>query len=255
MYLMYVDESGDPGLAGSPKNYFALSAIVIHEHSWKDFLVRLNDFRKKLKETTTLKIREEIRCSDMISKPGPLNRIPRHIRLDIIKKCIDWLNSQPDANVFSVVVNKNNSKTNDVFEKSWSTLITRFENTIRSGNFNGPRVAHNKGIVITDNTDGKKLTAIIRKMRHYNAISNNISMFGSGYRNMPLQYVIEDPVYRDSKHSLIHQMCDVLAYCARAQYEPNAYMKKKEGYNFYKRLTNVSVKHVSHRNEWGIVEL
>jgi hypothetical protein len=30
MYFMYVDESGDPGLVGSPTRYFTLSGLVIH---------------------------------------------------------------------------------------------------------------------------------------------------------------------------------------------------------------------------------
>jgi hypothetical protein len=31
MYLLYVDESGDVGLDGSPGRYFALSGFVVHE--------------------------------------------------------------------------------------------------------------------------------------------------------------------------------------------------------------------------------
>lgn len=31
MYLMYVDESGDSGLLGSPTRYFVVSGIVLHE--------------------------------------------------------------------------------------------------------------------------------------------------------------------------------------------------------------------------------
>ena len=50
-------------------------------------------------------------------------------------------------------------------------------------------------------------------------------------------------------------MCDVLAYCVRQKYGPNAHMKRKGGHNFYKRLNNVIVKEVSGKNEEGIVEI
>lgn len=44
MYLMYVDESGDPGLTSSPTRYFVLSGIVIHELRWAICLDQLNQF-------------------------------------------------------------------------------------------------------------------------------------------------------------------------------------------------------------------
>lgn len=141
---MYVDESGDVGLKNSPTKYFVLSAIVIHELRWRDTLRNLVSFRKMLRDQKGLKLRDEIHCSEFINKPGDLIRIKRNDRLDIIKKCIDWLNDQSDVNVFSVVINKEN-RTDDIFELAWNTLIMRFENTIRHNNFSGPKNADDRG--------------------------------------------------------------------------------------------------------------
>jgi hypothetical protein len=41
MYLMYVDESGDTGLLGSPIRYFVLTGMVIHELRWHQALEQL----------------------------------------------------------------------------------------------------------------------------------------------------------------------------------------------------------------------
>lgn len=251
---MYVDESGDVGLQNSPTNYFVLSAIVVHELRWKETLQNLVHFRRMLRDTKGLKLSEEIHCTEMINKPGDLKRIKRNDRLDIIKKCIDWLNSQSEINIFSVVVNKQN-KTDDIFELAWNALTMRFENTIRHNNFSGPKNPDDRGIILSDNTEGEKLRMLIRKMRHFNVIPNRKEMYGDGNRNLKLEYVIEDPIFRDSKNSFLHQMNDVLAYCVRQRYEPNAYMKKKGGANFYKRLDNVTVKKVTNKNEYGIVEI
>jgi hypothetical protein len=251
---MYVDESGDVGLQNSPTNYFVLSAIVVHELRWKETLQNLVNFRRMLRDTKGLKLRDEIHCTEMINKPGDLVRIKRNDRLDIIKKCIDWLNSQPELNIFSVVVNKQN-RTDDIFELAWNALTMRFENTIRQNNFSGPRNPDDRGIILSDNTEGEKLRMLIRKMRHYNMIPNNKDNYGEGGRNLKLEYVIEDPIFRDSKNSFLHQMNDVLAYCVRQRYEPNAYMRKKGGANFYKRLDNVVVKKVTNKNEFGIVDI
>jgi hypothetical protein len=254
MYLMYVDESGDIGLPpGSPTRYFILSAIVIHEMKWRDILTDLVHFRQMLKTTKDLKIREEIHCVDFISRPGPLVRIARNDRLDIIKKCIDWLNSQADMSIYSVVVDKEGKPADyDVFLQAWNALLMRFENTISHRNFPGPRNATDMGMVLSDNTDGNKLRGLIRKMRHFNMIP---SMFGTSSRNLKLQYIIEDPILRDSQYSFMHQMNDVVAYCARQMYEPNSYMKRKGGTTFYKRLHNVALTVVSRKNTNGIVEL
>ena len=255
MYLMYVDESGDSGKLKSPTKYFILTAIVIHELRWRPLLESLVEFRKGLRDVKGLKLSDEIHhCTHFINKPGELVRISRNNRVDIMKKCVDWLNSQADINVFSVVVKKED-KSGDIFEIAWNTLLMRFENTISYKNFAGPQNADDRGIVLSDNTEGEKLRALIRKMRHYNTIPNRGEMHASGYRNIPLQYVIEDPVFRDSKYSFMHQMNDVAAYSARQMYEPNSYMKKKGGHNFYKRLDNVSCKVVSKTNDFGIVEI
>lgn len=254
MYLMYVDESGDVGLNNSPTRFFVLSAIVIHESKWKETLSNLVAFRKMLRDTKGLKLREEIHCTELINKPKELVRIKRNDRLDIIKKCIDWLDSQTDINVFSVIIDKQ-GRTDDIFEFAWNTLLMRFENTIKYGNFSGPKNNDEKGMVLSDNTEGEKLRKLIRKMRHYNTIPNNKGLYTDGYRNIKLEYVIEDPVFRDSRFSLLHQMNDVVAYCVRQKYEPNAYMRKKGGHNFYKRLANVAVSVVSKNNELGLVEL
>jgi len=72
---------------------------------------------------------------------------------------------------------------------------------------------------------------------------------------MKLQYIIEDPVLRDSQYSFLHQMNDVVAYCAKQLYEPNNYMKRKGANTFYTRLGQVALKVASRKNPYGIVEL
>jgi len=49
MYLMYVDESGDIGLTGSPTRYFVLTGLVLHELRWRQTLDGLIAFRREQK--------------------------------------------------------------------------------------------------------------------------------------------------------------------------------------------------------------
>ncbi len=257
MYLLYVDESGDTGLQRSPTRFFVLTGVIVHETHWRTVLADFVAFRQTLRATKGLKLREEIHAVDFINKPGELVRIKRNDRLDILKQCIDWAGSRTDLQVITVVVNKTTKPaTYDVFEAAWQALIQRFENTIQHQNFPGG-FANQRGLLIPDNTDGKKLTALVRKMRHYNPVPNqtNLQQLGAGYRNLTLQYVIEDPFLKNSATSYLHQLVDVIAYCARQLYEPNAYMKKKGGHRFYERLRAVINPFASRSHPLHVVQL
>ncbi|MBD1206964.1 MAG: DUF3800 domain-containing protein [Ignavibacteria bacterium] len=245
---------GDTGIRSSPTRYFVLSAMVIHELRWHETLESLITFRKHLRDTKGLKLREEIHASHFVNNPGSLVRIKRHDRLDIMKQCVDWVASQSGMNILSVVVDKSHHS-QDVFEYAWEVLLQRFENTLNYRNFAGPMNADERGIVISDNTDGKKLQGVIRKMRRYNPVPNIRSLYTGGSRNLRVQHVIEDVMMKDSATSYFHQIVDVVVYCARQLYEPNAYMRTKGGHQFYKRLDRVLIKQASKTHPLGIVEI
>lgn len=236
---MYVDESGDTGIIGSPTRYFVLSAIVFHESKWNSLLQDLINFRKNLKITKGLKLREEIHCKEFISSPGALVRIKKNDRLDILKKCLDWVAAHNDISVITVIVDKQ-GKTDGIFELAWERLIQRFDNTIKKRNFVGHiNGVEDRGMIIPDNTDNKKLKSLVRKMRRHNPVPNHSSYYAGGYRNLTLDRVIEDPFLKDSKDSYFHQIVDVIAYFARQIDEPNSYIKKKGATTFYSRLMPV----------------
>lgn len=253
MFLMYIDESGDTGLTNSPTDYFILSGLVVHELRWNQFLNDLISFRRDLRNTLGLKLRDEIHSVAFINRPKDLKRIPRNQRLLIMRLCLDWVANQPDVSIITVVVNKiNKPQGYDVFSNAWEAIIQRFENTIRHKNFPGPSNPDERGLILPDNTDGEKLRKLLRKMRRFNFIPSQI---GLPPRNMLLNYVIEDPFLKDSHQSFTHQLIDVIAYSARQLYEPNAYMRKKGGTNFYQRLDPVLCKVASKKHSLGIVEL
>lgn len=246
MYFMYVDESGDTGISKSPTRYFILSAMVIHESNWSNLLADLVVFRRHLRTTKGLKLREEIHAVQFINSPGQLSRIKRNDRLDILKQCIDWLaKHNQDLSIFTVIVDKRANQNRDIFEIAWERLIQRFENTLSHKNFLPKPNLVEKGIILPDNTNGQKLRTLLRRMRHFNVVPNTKTYYQSGSRSIPLQCIVEDPFMKDSADSLLHQMVDVVAYCARQVHEPNQYMKKKGGHLYYHRLLPVLNPHVS----------
>lgn len=246
MFLMYVDESGDSGKTNSPTKYYILSALVVHESNWQSLIDDTIHLKRIFKDRYGLLMKEEIHASEFLQKRIKLkNSISRNDRLDLLKKCLDYLNQRNDVSIITIRIDK--SRRDNPFEFAWQLLIQRFENTLSYRNFPGPTIGNDKGIIVCDNTDGEKLRKLLRKMRRYNLVSHMMT-YGTGNRNIPLKSIIEDPVLRDSKDSFILQIVDVIAYFAKQYFEPNKYVRKKGAKNFYLRLHNVINPHASRTN-------
>lgn len=255
MFLMYVDESGDCGLVNSPSRYFVLSGIVVHELRWQSYLEQMINFRQQLKQQYGLRLREEIHASALINRPGALDRIPKYDRLAILRQFADQLTLMTDLNVINVVVDKQGKPiTYDVFEMAWKAIIQRFENTLARRNFVGPANPDECGMLFPDYTDNKKLIALLRKMRRYNPIPNS-TVTGTGYRNLQLSRMVEDPNFRDSAYSYYIQAADVVAFLLYQHLHPNAYMRKKAAQNYFQRLDPILCKVASRTDPLGIVRL
>lgn len=252
MYMMYVDESGDPGLVNSPTDYFALSGIVVHERQWRTVISAMLQFRRNLKALYGLPARAELHASEFINKN--MHNLPRHVRLAILRNALDELARTAGILVTNVIVDKTTKSAGyDVFENAWRTLFQRFENTLRFGNFPGG-FKDDYGIVFTDDTAGDKLNRIVRRMAQYNPIPN-VGGYGAGFHNAPVMKVIEDPHGKNSAESLIIQMADVCAYFLHQRAKPNSYIRKKGAHHYFNRLTPVLNTKASNKNGFEIVEL
>lgn len=255
MYIMYVDESGDPGLVKSPTRYFALSGLVIHELRWNIYIDQIIEFRRRLRKRFGLKLREEIHAGKLITHPKELSRISKNERLAIIRMSADELSTMPDVCLINILNDKANKVSGyDVFEETWTALIQRFENTIRYHNFPGPRNPVDTGIIISDNTDSKKVIRLMRKMRKYNPVPNK-PPYTAGYRNIQIKYIVEDASFRDSKDSYYIQMADISAFLLYQMINPNLYMRKSAAYHYFLRLNPILCKVACNNDPNGIVRL
>lgn len=257
MYLMYVDESGDCGMQGSPTRYFVLTGLVLHELRWLESLEKLIEFRRRMRDAFGLKLREELHSPALISKPGDLQRIKKSDRLTIIRAFADQLASITDVRLINVIVDKQQKVVDfDVFDAAWTRLIQRFENTIRYKNFPGPKYADERGMLFPDRTDEKKLTIMLRRMRRFNYVPNQggaFGAFGSGSRNLLIGRLVEDPNFRDSGSSLFIQAADLAAFLLYQRIAPNAFMRKKGGQAYFRRLAPILCRAASRHDPDGIV--
>ena len=189
----------------------------------------------------------------MISRGGAYKYIPRSDRLTVVRWFADELATIPDLNLIPVVVDKRGKASPyDVFEMAWKVLVQRFENALSNHNFRGPGNPDERGMLFPDRTDDKKLVLLLRRMRRYNPVPNQ---FGSGYRNLAVANVIEDPSFRDSTHSHFIQAADLAAFLLYQRQAPNAYMRRKSGNNYFCRLDSLVCKVASPKDPEGIVRL
>jgi hypothetical protein len=93
-------------------------------------------------------------------------------------------------------------------------------------------------MLIVDNTNGGKLTRLMRQMRRFNPVPN-MAQHGSGSRQIRLSALVEDPSMRDSANSYFMQLVDVVSYFGRQYYEPNKYLRRKGGRTYYLMLQSV----------------
>lgn len=252
MYLMYVDESGDTGITGSPSRYFCLSGVVVHELRWRDFMNALLLMRKHLTAKYGISFREEVHAAEFL-RHAHHTKLEKHIRLQVLRDIARSLANIEYISVTNIVIDKHGKAADyDVFDHAWQALFQRFENTLNSRNFPGAVNSQDFGLVFCDDTNGKKLQSLVRKMSVYNPIP---SIGGSGFRQMPLRLIIEDPSMRDSKDSLCIQASDLCAFMLNQYMAPNAYMKKKTGHGFFKELTPILNIRASRTNALGVVIL
>ncbi len=253
MYIFYADESGDVGLERSPSRYFVLSGMVVHELRWHDTLQAIIDLRRRVRQTYGLKLREEIHAGHFMQRPGDARRVPKSLRLRLLRDVVDFEATLQDVSVINVVIDKHGrTPPYDVFHWAWMTLVQRFHNTISHRNFPGPQNPQDHGLLVVDRTEESKLRAVVRRMRRYNPVP---SLYGLPTRQLLLDTLIEDPVHRDSLHSYFVQLADVNAYFLYQKLQPCSYIRRKGARNYFDRLDPILCKVASRTDPQGIVRL
>ena len=114
------------------------------------------DYRKRIRNSFGLLLREEIHAAKMLNKPGELVRIQRNDRLSIIKYFVNELALMQDLSIINVVVDKQGKGNGyDVLGNAWRALVQRFSNTMSNRNFPGPANADDRGLIIPDMSENR----------------------------------------------------------------------------------------------------
>jgi hypothetical protein len=76
MYLCYMDESGDTGVSlASPTPTYTVAAVLVHETHWVQLFEDMIAFRRYLRSSFGLRMRAEIKATQLIRGSGPWSEL------------------------------------------------------------------------------------------------------------------------------------------------------------------------------------
>lgn len=247
MHLLYVDESGDPGLHQYGSQHYILSGLVVNQSDWEKYLQRLKDFRKYIKKKYSLNVRTEIHSAELIriNKLEEYKKIRKTDRLNILKEYSLRIPVIFDtAKVINVCLHKEGfPSTTDIQTTAWTRLLTRYDTYLK-------KEAKDKGIIVSDDSDAKLIMTLLRRLRVYNPTPSH---FTSGTYNAPTTNIIEDVFYRASHQSYFIQTVDVISHLLYRKEYPKGSLRKFGLEKAFDNIEPILLKEAARGDSLGVV--
>ncbi len=210
MELLFLDESGDNGLAEGSSKYYILAGISFEDWSWKENFWKMVDYRRHITQKYGIMF-DELKGSDLFAHRGYFFNSPL-IPADqeqIYKQAIDLICDEFKAKFFVIAKSKDAFRKRFVQGKNliklfnqeiWTEYLTMFEEYLirKSETTKQPQ----NGLIYFDSNQEKFVRKIIRQFSR--KFDQQVPFPGTG--------IIEDVVFRDSKVSYFIQMADILAF-------------------------------------------
>jgi hypothetical protein len=275
--FFYVDES-------YTQEKFCLSAISIRHADWSAAFKMVKDHRKALKEEHGVFMRKEIHARELVSGRGRISDkiIGKGMRNMIFAGLLKLVASLPHVWIFNVCLESAGRV--DVELDAWERLLNRIERTTKKydddedkirnrllsnlGKKLGAPVSNEithrllpyvpRSMIFADEGRVREITSVFRKMNIHNPIPSAYGGWGPGKeksRNIPVQRILEDPVFKQSHQSFFIQLVDCVAFALlKRELQPTEHVLKyhlNEAFESY--LSGVCFKAASPRDPLGIV--
>jgi hypothetical protein len=189
MHICYLDDSGDVA-------HRAFSVLAIPVDEWHKSFKQIKSFRSELKRREGIYTSKEFHATEFVSGRGKIAPIviPKGARCRVFNETLDEITRLPGVSLFNAFARKGDEL--NLFER----LLNRVNRTMQAWD--------SKTILISD--EGKDYNGLVRKMGVYNPIP---SMFmGGATRNILLDKIVDEILYKRSEDSHFIQMADFCAY-------------------------------------------
>jgi hypothetical protein len=244
----------------------------------------VREHRVKLKRDYGVKLSHELHSYKLVRGKGrsfATRELGKWERSQVFLSLLHLVASLPHAMLFNVALDK--SSFSDPQMTAWDRLVNRLERTLlQFEKIEIPRrqqmvsfverhlpaedanaiksrlLAYAaRGIIIADQGRELEINRAIRKMRRFNPIPSQYGTWDglSRTKNIAVQRVIEDPIFRESHRSYFVQLADAVAYALLKREVPPTPHIAKYGIDkmFETVLGNICYKKASPRDPLGIV--
>ncbi|MCL2143106.1 MAG: DUF3800 domain-containing protein [Methanomassiliicoccaceae archaeon] len=242
MYLTYIDESGKPERTDS-ENEFVLAALIINEREWKNVDNKVKDIKKKYfpgRDPESF----EIHATDIINKKSTFKSMHLNTRLELMTDILKVI-SEIDCRIVSVIIRKD-MLYNPEFDVEMNAMKYLFERLCYFHNkANEAEELEEYGLMLIDSVNPKYDNKMRARIKEWN-------LRGSEYNKS--DYMIEDPIFVDSKYRHLSQLVDCIAYCVRKRYRSKTtdFKEKRTYEGFYNIIEEKFLRKYSEIDGYGV---
>jgi Protein of unknown function (DUF3800) len=232
VFLAYIDDSKDSGRA-------CFSAIVLPASQWLAAERLILDYRLRLKMSDGIVVTKEFHGTDFIAGRGDLGAIvSKWRRARIFEEALTFVTTLPSVSVLNACVPRK------LEDRAFERLADRLNVfAAKSGSY-----------IMLISDEGKDFTPLIRRMRRSNYVASAHGSWagGAALKNKPVDRIVEDIVYRDSKHSTFIQLADFCAFSLLRFESPTAKIVASGLDAAFRRLDPVIVKQAFSKDPKGL---
>lgn len=199
MYVLYLDESGDPTTA---KDHFVVGGLAVHESG----IARM---RRNIEEILARHLspelcQQEVHVQHIYKGKGVWRGVPMSVRAGLLADLFDFAGTighqQGAARLFAVVWSPGAVPSADPLERVFEEVLLRFHRLVGSEDGEGASDQQH-GIVVCDKARYESLVQpLAMKWRD------------KGTRFSRLNRLAEVPLFVDSRHSRLTQLADLVVY-------------------------------------------
>ena len=209
MHFLYVDESGDTVLKGSPTRHFVLCGLLVHHNLWHEQNNAIKRMRQRLELWHGYPSHHELHASELLGRAESHLGLSKSQRIQCTYHILGLLEKQAGLTPIRVTLEKHQAAEITIIQ-AWATLLDIVATHL--ARLASEEKAANFGLcIVCDDHRTSPGKAWINAIYTSTELGNHI---------------IDLPFGRDSADSNFLQMADLLSYLSRQQIAPGSLFRE-----------------------------
>lgn len=206
MQLAYIDESGVPAI--EVDKYFSLSAVIIEDSNWSNLDTKVRIIKKKWYPQENADD-VEFPASEMLASRGCHKGVSTETRFKVFKEIYELISNEK-VTIIGVIIDKlkiypEKRKNFDVEQWAYRLLFERLNKFCAK---------HNAKRILSGKSEELCLMIIDSKSRSQDKRLRDkmLNFLRDGTYYAANKFIVEDPIFTDSKWRCISQLSDLVSY-------------------------------------------